>query len=83
MPFRPERKRSRPDPGCRGGRRSAASRCGAFFCCPQRRQWSKHFCGAWICLEYTDLMGQGNTAVFSLMGVSAALDTIGCRGPDR
>jgi hypothetical protein len=39
--------------------------------------------GVWIRFDYTDPMGQGNTAVFSLMGVSAALDAIGCRGPGR
>ena len=39
--------------------------------------------GVWIRFDYTDPMGQSNTAVFSLMGVSAALDAIGCRGPGR
>ncbi len=34
--------------------------------------------GAWIRFDYTDLMGQQSSAAFSLMGVSAALDAVGC-----
>ena len=34
--------------------------------------------GAWIRFDYTDLMGQQSSTVFSLMGVSAALDAVGC-----
>ena len=34
--------------------------------------------GAWIRFDYTDLMGQQSSTEFSLMGVSAALDAVGC-----
>jgi len=34
--------------------------------------------GAWIRFDYTDLMGQQSSTMFSLMGVSAALDAVGC-----
>ncbi|MCF8051179.1 MAG: hypothetical protein K9L59_08075 [Desulfobacterales bacterium] len=34
--------------------------------------------GAWIRFDYTDLMGQQSSTAFSLMGVSAALDAVGC-----
>jgi hypothetical protein len=35
--------------------------------------------GAWIRFDYYDLLGQRSSAVFSLMGASAALDAIDCR----
>lgn len=34
--------------------------------------------GAWLRFDYTDLMGQQSSTVFSLIGVSAALDAVGC-----
>ena len=39
--------------------------------------------GAWIRFSYFDPVGQRSSAVFSLMGASAALEAIGCRGPGR
>jgi hypothetical protein len=39
--------------------------------------------GAWIRFDYSDPVGQRSSAVFSLMGASAALDAIGCPGRGR
>jgi hypothetical protein len=39
--------------------------------------------GAWIRFDYDDPMGQRSSAVFSLIGATAALDLVQCRVPGR